>query len=133
MQQFYDEGHPVEECIERFGFSRETWHAAVKRGALVTRPRSMPIDELLAKRRNRSHLKSRLIAAGLKTAVCEECGLSRWRGRALVMQLHHVNGDNDDNRLDNLVLLCPNCHSQTDNWGGRKLRSMRSTELQWPE
>jgi 5-methylcytosine-specific restriction endonuclease McrA len=33
--------------------------------------------------------------------------------------LHHINGDGRDNRLENLALLCPNCHSQTENWGGR--------------
>ena len=54
-----------------------------------------------------------------QAARCEECGLSEWRGKALSLELHHVNGDGLDNRLENLVLLCPNCHSQTDTWGGR--------------
>jgi Zn finger protein HypA/HybF involved in hydrogenase expression len=79
----------------------------------------MPIAILLAGPRNRTHLKGRLIAEGLKENRCEECGLTEWLGRPLSMALHHVNGDGRDNRLENLRLLCPNCHSQTDNFAGR--------------
>lgn len=66
---------------------------------------------------SRSHLKLRLLAAGLKEHRCEECGATDWRGRPLSMALHHVNGDGLDNRLENLQLLCPNCHAQTPNFG----------------
>jgi Zn finger protein HypA/HybF involved in hydrogenase expression len=57
------------------------------------------------------------MAAGLKANECEECGLTEWRNRPLSMALHHINGDGQDNRLENLSLLCPNCHSQTPNFG----------------
>jgi hypothetical protein len=81
----------------------------------------IPLEELLVagRRTNRSHLKARLLSAGLKRNICEECGITDWRGQGLSMQLHHVNGNGEDNRLGNLVLLCPNCHSQTDTYGGR--------------
>ncbi|MEA2388845.1 MAG: hypothetical protein QOG41_1618, partial [Thermoleophilaceae bacterium] len=69
--------------------------------------------------RNRSHIKLRLLGAGLKDGSCEDCGITQWRGRPLSMALHHVNGDGRDNRLENLRLLCPNCHSQTENFAGR--------------
>jgi hypothetical protein len=64
----------------------------------------------------------RLIAAGRLENRCEECGISEWRGRPLSLDLHHRNGVKDDNRLENLTLLCPNCHRQTDTFAGRNRR-----------
>ncbi|TMK40735.1 MAG: hypothetical protein E6G56_06505 [Actinobacteria bacterium] len=122
IQRYYDAGHSLSECIERFGFARHSWHDAVKRDAIVPRPKSMPIEALLAGARNRSHLKKRLLAAGLKAGTCEECGIGEWRGRPLSLALHHVNGKRHDNRLENIELLCPNCHSQTDTYAGRNPR-----------
>jgi 5-methylcytosine-specific restriction endonuclease McrA len=119
IQAYYHEGHSKRECQKRFGFSSWAWAYAVKRGAIAPRPQTMPLVELLraGPKRGRSHVKSRLMAAGLKTNECEECGLTEWRNRPLSMALHHVNGDGRDNRLENLALLCPNCHSQTPNFG----------------
>ncbi|MEO8395241.1 MAG: hypothetical protein ABI700_19745 [Chloroflexota bacterium] len=45
---------------------------------------------------------------------CEECNLVEWRGKPLALELHHLDGDTDNNSADNLKLLCPNCHSQTE-------------------
>jgi DNA-binding CsgD family transcriptional regulator len=122
VQAYYDAGHSVRECQARFGFSRQSWNAAVKRGAVVARPHGLPLEELLVAGvyRGRGNLKRRLIAAGVKSEVCERCGIGEWRGQPLAMALHHVNGDPHDNRLANLELLCPNCHSQTSNYAGRR-------------
>lgn len=73
-------------------------------------------------RRNRGHLKQRLLRLMLKEDRCERCGICEWLDRPLAMALHHINGDRLDNRLENLELLCPNCHSQTENYGGRNGR-----------
>ena len=71
-----------------------------------------------------SHLRDRLIKEGLKEYKCEnpQCGISEWLGKPISLQIHHINGDNNDNRLENLQLLCPNCHSQTDNFGGKNIK-----------
>ena len=119
IQEYYDAGHSITECQERFGFSRETWNSARLRGAVISRPQAMSLDQLLTGTRNRSHVKMRLISAGLKENRCEACGIEEWLGAPLSMALHHVNGDGQDNRLENLQMLCPNCHSQTENFAGR--------------
>jgi DNA-binding CsgD family transcriptional regulator len=121
VQRYYDAGHSVRECIAEFGFSSATWFEAVKRGAVVARPAWTPISELFVAGtyRGRYNLKNRLLRAGLKDGSCELCGLTEWRGEPITLALHHVNGVRNDNRIDNLQLLCPNCHSQTDSYAGR--------------
>lgn len=130
IQRAYDCGLSASECAHRYGFSKASWSQAVARGDIVARPRRMPLDELLVQgvKRGRFNLKNRLLDAGLKENRCELCGISEWRGRPLNLQLHHVNGDGTDNRLANLQLLCPNCHAQTANYGGRNGHRRRSTE-----
>jgi len=119
-----NEGLSLRECMEKFGFTRGSWARAARRGAVVPRQWITPIEELLVvgPRRSRGHIKARLLREGLKENRCEICGLSKWLGKPLSLELHHVNERGNDNRLENLQLLCGNCHSQTDNWGGRGIR-----------
>lgn len=64
-------------------------------------------------------LLKKLISEGLKSNKCEQCNLIDWHGQSLSFELHHCNGDHFDNRIENLKILCPNCHSIAD----RKLRN----------
>lgn len=68
---------------------------------------------------NISKLKERLIKANLLEYKCHKCGITEWQNKPISLQLDHINGINNDHRLENLRLLCPNCHSQTDTYAGK--------------
>lgn len=71
-------------------------------------------------------LAKRLLKEGLLIEQCAKCRQGpHWQGARLVLQLDHINGDPRDNRLENLRILCPNCHSQTETFGSRNSRRGR--------
>jgi transcriptional regulator with XRE-family HTH domain len=72
-----------------------------------------------------SQLRKKIIRNNLKPYFCEICGISEWKNKALSLHVDHINGVNNDNRLENLRFLCPNCHSQTDTYCGRGIRKNR--------
>lgn len=65
-------------------------------------------------------LKNKLIKAGIKENKCECCGITEWNGKQINFELHHIDGNSSNNLLSNLQILCPNCHSQTDNFRSKK-------------
>lgn len=72
---------------------------------------------------NRTKLKERLVREGKMEYKCAFCGnTGEWNDQPLTLQLDHINGVNDDHRLENLRFLCPNCHSQTETFSGRNLK-----------
>lgn len=81
------------------------------------------IDEILVQNSsymNIDRLKKRIISNNLIEYKCSECGnTGGWNGKKLSLQLHHKNGIHNDHRLENLTFLCPNCHSQTENYSGK--------------
>lgn len=97
-----------------------------KTSSLLTRNNNrLPIEKYLIENAsyNRTNLKRRLIGEGFLENKCAMCGqLPEWNGKPLVLQLDHINGISNDNRLDNLRILCPHCHSQTDNFAGKAKR-----------
>ena len=72
---------------------------------------------------NRTSLRNKVIRDGDLEYRCAECGLAKWQGRPLSLQLEHKDGDPLNNLKENLCFLCPNCHSQTATYSRNKPRS----------
>lgn len=65
-------------------------------------------------------LKNKLLKEKIKSYECEICGLERWQNKKIPLELHHIDGNNKNNSLENVLLICPNCHALTDNYRNRK-------------
>lgn len=93
---------------------------------------AQPIDEILIKNStfiNTNHLRQRLLKEGIKKHQCECCNLTEWQGMPIALELHHKNAIKDDLRIENLELLCPNCHAFTDNYRGKNIGMSAQEEI----
>ena len=109
-------------------FTGQGWNVGLRYKPIMN-PKTYKLEDILIKDspyRSLSKLKIRLISEGIKENRCECCNNTMWLGKPIKLELHHINGINTDNRLENLQLLCPNCHAYTDNYRGRNQESALS-------
>lgn len=81
---------------------------------------------------SRTHMKKRILQEGLLKNECILCGqIPEWKGKPLVLILDHINGKNNDNRLENLRILCPHCNSQQGTFCGRRNKGTKKINREW--
>lgn len=110
----YKNGNWVRECKCECGRLKDS------RSKLCAKCARKSFPKKKVHRRNNNSIRKLVLEAGLIEYGCAKCNIGpEWMGEELTLQLDHINGDCNDDRLENLRFLCPNCHSQTPTWGTR--------------
>ena len=109
----------VQHHIERLGLSTAHFGRPAKYERYTATPTAMLLTNGTVVQSFK--LKTRLLREGLLAARCTSCCGTHWQGQPIPLELHHQDGNRRNNTLDNLTLLCPNCHALTDSYRGRNI------------
>lgn len=114
----------VHRRVRQLSLSTAHWTGSAHlRGRSHDWAKKLPLSDVLRSptcyRGGTAALKERLFREGILARRCARCGIEAWCDAPLALHLDHINGDSEDNRIENLRVLCPNCHSQTPTYCGR--------------
>jgi hypothetical protein len=110
----------IKSMITKHGLSMEHFTGQAHNKGKVATNKKTPEEYLIKNSSTSAHkLKLRLIRDSIKQHKCEGCNNTEWLGKPIPIELHHIDGDNTNNVLENLQILCPNCHALTDNYAGK--------------
>lgn len=111
----------IQNAIEKLNLDISHFRGQSWRKGLPSPAPKRSLQEILVKKKheNTYRLKNRLLKEGVKERLCEKCNLREWFQQPTPLELHHIDGDRKNNQLENLSLLCPNCHALTGNYRGK--------------
>lgn len=100
------------------------------KGTNKTSNRGMNLMEYLAESKDiqTNKIRRKLLEEGYKEYKCECCGNKEWMGKPIPLEVHHKDGDRNNNTLENFELLCPNCHAFTDSYRGKNSKILKCVE-----
>ncbi len=92
----------------------------------IVKSNIIPLSEIFNGRATyQSHkLKKRLLKENVKSHRCECCNLEKWLSKPIPLELHHIDGNRYNNSLENISLLCPNCHALTENYRAKNINNL---------
>lgn len=88
----------------------------------------IPIEQYLTSNSGNSQKRKRLVEEGIKEEKCECCGLSEWMGKPIPLELHHKDFNHYNNNIDNLQILCSNCHMQAHNYNSCNKNNLSASD-----
>ena len=119
----------ISKHIRRLGLNLSHFHSRQQSAQLARAKRNLTLIQEQFKENSlaaRKEIKKVIISCNLIPYQCAICALSSWQDKPISLHLDHINGQNNDHRLENLRFLCPNCHSQTDSYCGKKLKKSKN-------